>query len=156
MNRTQIAIALALRELEVDPARDDNFRTKKNALYLMKAAGAEVSSHFFWWHYSGTIGARRLSDDFLAMRFGISSEFDETDGWQLDKASKTRIAGIKALVQSADLELFTSTHFLITRGQAKNDADVREVLSKYGRNYTPKEIGMAVKALRQYGLLPAH
>lgn len=158
MNHVQLGMALVLKELDILPL-DKNFRLKKNAIYLAKAAGIEVSNHFFMWHYSGRITAHnpneaRITTTTLSQDFDIiSSEIEEIERVELDDESKRKLAKLKPLIQtSPNLELLTSVHFLIEHKHPVKQ--LQKILANYEQNYNEEQIQEAIAQLRNYSLLP--
>lgn len=86
---------------------------------------------------------------------------DDSEGWHFDQTSIERLARLKPLIAEAQgaqlptrLELLASVLFLLVnkRCQPGDNAGLRDVLLRYGKQYTTEEIDDAVGKLRQYGL----
>lgn len=152
MNRTQIAMALVLREFGVNPTRLDNFRQKKNAIYLARAAGVAVSNHHFYWHYTGRIAAKEIGEDFDSIAIYMQA-FDELKDFQLDEESRKSLAKLKPIVKNENLELLTSVHFLVAHSHKTNK--LQRILKEYEQDYTKQQIQDAIAQLRSYELLKA-
>lgn len=161
MDRQQIGLKLALDQLGL-PARlnyfDDRLILQK-AVYLAQAAGVELG-YFFHWYLRGPYSPA-LTRDAFAMASEIKGGLDESEGWQFDETSIKRLAKLKPLIREAQpaqlasrLELLASVLFLLLnrRGRAGDSAGLREVLLRYGKQYTKEEVDDAVRKLTQYGL----
>jgi len=151
MDRMQIAVVLALRELGLEPLATDDYGKKKDALYLANAAGVNAGNYFWYWHYRGSVAADGVLDDFFTIWFSVTPEFDETAGWQLDDKSTAALTRMNPLIKDSDLELLASTHFLIKHGHSTRE--IPEILWKYEGNYSVQRVRKARSELRRYGLL---
>ncbi|MGH7134412.1 MAG: hypothetical protein ACREHD_01650 [Pirellulales bacterium] len=162
MDRQQIGLKLALDHLGL-PARlgtfDDRLILQK-AVYLAQAAGVDLG-YFFHWYLRGPYSSS-LTRDAFAMVSEINGGLDESEGWKFDEKSIERLARLKPLIdeaplaqRAARLELLASVLFLLLnkRCEPADKAGLRDVLLRYGKEFTQDEIDDAVEKLRQYGLV---
>lgn len=162
MDRQQIGLKLALDQLGL-PARLSSFDDRlilQKAVYLAQAAGVDLG-YFFHWYLRGPYSPS-LTRDAFAMASEINGGLDDSDGWKFDETSIERLARLKPLIREAQppqlaarLELLASVLFLLLnkRCQPGDNAGLREVLLRYGKQFTQEEIDDAVEKLRQYGLV---
>jgi hypothetical protein len=162
MDRQQIGLKLALDHLGL-PARLSSFDDRlilQKAVYLAQAAGVELG-YFFHWYLRGPYSPS-LTRDAFAMVSEMNGGLDDSEGWQFDDKSIKRLADLKPLIHEAQraplagrLELLASVLFLLLnrRAQAGDSAGLRDVLLRYGKEFTQDEINDAVEKLRQYGLV---
>jgi uncharacterized protein YwgA len=161
MDRQQIGLKLALDQLGL-PARLSSFDDRlilQKAVYLAQAAGVELG-YFFHWYLRGPYSPS-LTRDAFTMVGEINGGLDDSEGWHFDDKSIDRLAKLKPLIATAQpaqraawLELLASVLFLLLnkRCQPGDNAGMREVLLRYGKEFTQDEIDDAVRKLRQYGL----
>lgn len=163
MDRRQIGTRLVLKELEQGENGLRDFSDRlilQKTIYLAQEAGVNLG-YYFSWYLKGPY-CTALTNDAFAIREEVESDFDSSEGWELDSKSKQRLVKLKQILPSGDkesrartLELLASVHFLIDRGQVNGvDASaIRDLLLKYKKSFSEPEIKDAITNLRQVGLL---
>lgn len=161
MDRQQIGLKLALDHLGL-PTRLSSFDERlilQKAVYLAQAAGVDLG-YFFHWYLRGPYSPS-LTRDAFTMVGEINGGLDDSEGWHLEEKSIERLAKLRPLISWAQpaqrapwLELLASVLFLLKnkRCQPGDTAGMREVLLRYGKEFTQDEIDDAVRKLSQYGL----
>lgn len=161
MDKRQIGLKLSLDALGVPP-RFDTFASRlvlQKVMYLAQEHGFRLGYHFSW--YLRGPYSRQLTADAFAVVSAVDSRADESKQWTLDEGSQRVLAKVTALwkdrgLSAAWLELLASVHFLVSRGQVRSHDSVslRNVLLKFGKDFSTDEIDSAVNALSTTGLLP--
>lgn len=161
MNQKQVGALLVLKELGITNKMetfDDRLCVQKS-IYLAQAAGVALG-HFFNWYLRGPYSPTLTQDVFEAIQ-----NYDPDaalQGWGLDDATRTRLAGVKAalapqgeLPLPAWLELLASVHYLLDRGQAEgtDPEALRGQLERYKKFFTTDQISAGLRCLRGAGLL---
>jgi uncharacterized protein YwgA len=164
MDRQQILLAKALEVANVPlevTTFDDRLILQK-VVYLLQSAGIHIGYRFRW-YLRGPYSPEMTAGAFGILREGEAAQ-RELAGWELDPKSKTRIAELKSLLTNGaeskqglarKLELFASVLFLINTGQvAATDVEkITTILKKNEKHYDAKDVRIAVKELREHGLL---
>lgn len=165
MNRQQIAIRLALRELgfEKPPVQTFDGRLAiQKCVYLAQAAGARLGYHFRW--YLRGPYCPELTDDAFAVASELEAGLDEADGWVLPNEWGPALAAVRALIPQGDparrarrLELLASVHFLAARRRsgAADPEQLQAQLERYEKDFTVEEVENALGVLREHNLLGA-
>jgi len=162
MDRQQIALRLALRELgvELNLGSFDRRLIVQKATYLAQAAGLGLG-YYFRWYLRGP-----YSPDLTSDAFGIAGELaansDEAAAWELDPSSQSKLRALRPLLESSSeqdqarsLELLASIHYLVSRNQVggEDSGQVQTILKRNGKIYSMSEIHQALAQLREHDLL---
>ncbi|HEY7307853.1 MAG TPA: hypothetical protein VH643_00700 [Gemmataceae bacterium] len=165
MDRQQIGLKLTLDTLGV-PARVNSFSNRlvlQKAVYLAQAAGVQLGYQYNW--YLRGPYSPALTRDAFAIVAELDQGANDSEGWNLDPTSKQRLSQMKKILEGLQdselpkkLELLASVHFLLqTRTLGNKDvAELRAVLSRYGKNFSEEDIQQAVVELTQHGLCPGN
>lgn len=159
MDRQQIGIVLALRELDL-PLKMEGFDDRlilQKTIYLTQACGVDLG-YYFQWYLRGPYCSSLANDAFSA----LTEENQEVDDWELDQASASRLQRILRLFSEQDrqklarnLERLASTHFMIQRKHvpAENPGAIAQTLERYGKDFTENEVAAALGELTHHDLL---
>ncbi|MEW6197454.1 MAG: hypothetical protein AB1601_02150 [Planctomycetota bacterium] len=165
MNRQQISIRLALRELgfKTPPVQTFDGRLAiQKCVYLAQAAGAKLGYHFRW--YLRGPYCPELTDDAFAIASELQAGLDEAQGWVLPDGWRPAVAAVRALVPEGNpeqharrLELLASVCFLAARrgSTTVEPAELQAQLKRYEKDFTVEEVQDALGALREHNLLSA-
>ncbi len=163
MDLSQIATKLAFDAigLRVKMGSFNDRLIVQKATYLCQAAGVQLG-YMFRWYLRGPYSPGLTKDVFVFADEG-SAGSDDCDDWELDERSRSRLAKLKDLfiededrdVVARRLELLASVHFVVDHGRAsEQDRDsIAETLKRFGKDFTPDEIGEALGKLREHELL---
>lgn len=164
MDRQQIGMKLVIDAIDL-PFRlctfDDRLILQK-AVCLAQASGVDLGYDFNW--YLRGPFSPALTRDAFAVSTQLGHESDESKDWKLDARSSQRLRSLKPLFQMPDrhalankLELLASIRFLLERGHAQRGdvGHLREIMKRFGKDYTEQEIRDGLSELEQHGLCHA-
>lgn len=162
MNKRQLGAKLTLDALGI-PLKLGKFDERlivQKAMYLATAAGHDCG-YYFRWYLRGPY-CSELTRDVFSINAEVSTGEDESSRWTLDSTTKTRLERIKRLVPAdttaaaQKLELLASVHYLVDRRQVPGaDVDaIVQLLRRYGKDFSRKDVETALHELRTNGLLP--
>lgn len=164
MDRQQLGTKLTLDALGI-PLTLESFEdrlTVQKSVYLAQAAGVDCG-YFFRWYLRGPY-CPELTRDAFGIAGQISAGLDESSEWTLSDGAKAKLEKVKSLIQehrgtntSRWVELLSSVHFLVERGQVRN-VDVGQLvqlLAKCRKRFSESEVTEAINGLRNNGLLAA-
>jgi len=161
MNKQQIGICLALRELGI-PLEMDSFDKRlalQKTILILQKAGVYLG-YRYGWYLRGPYSPDLASDLFM-----ITSLHDkgssEIQNWILDSDSKSILTSIKNLFNnnnpikehSRHLELVASILFLLDTGQAKktDQKGIVDILKKNRKYFSLEDVKSAFEELTNYG-----
>ncbi len=162
MNKQQIALTLILDELGhgVDVSSFQKRLVLQKECYLVQASGVDLGYYFGWYLHGPYCSS--LAKDAFAVNDELSSHFDESEDWELDQQTISRLEKVKSLVQECcvedearKLELLASIHFLVTRkGFSVDDiGTLTSSLKRFGKECDEGEVASATEGLVKYGFI---
>jgi len=162
MDRQQIGLMLTVKGLDL-PFQINTFEDRlilQKAVYLAQAAGINLGYYYHWYLHGPYCPS--LTRDEYDIGYELSQDVDDSEGWKLDDESLQKLNKLKNLIPTNDragirlkLELLASVHFLINRGQVRQN-DTREItatLGRFNKNFSEEEVQDALRELIDYGLL---
>ena len=133
----------------------------QKAIYLCQAAGVQLG-YTFRWYLRGPYSPGLTKDVFI-FADEPSAGLDDCEDWELDERSESRLAKLRDLfitdedgdAMARKLELLASVHFVVDHGRVSHrDRDrIAETLKRFGKEFTPEEIGKALGELGEHELL---
>ena len=129
----------------------------------VRAGTPVLSPGHVWLAGAGPGDPGLLTRDAFAVVADLRQDVDGSKGWNLDPNSLQRVGPLRKLLAATRseelptrLELLASVHFLVRihPEHAKDTAQLRTVLQRYGKNFTEEQIRQAVEELAHHGLLP--
>jgi uncharacterized protein YwgA len=164
MDRQQIGLKLTVEGLNL-PFQINTFEDRlilQKAVYLAQAAGVNLG-YYYHWYLHGPYSPSLTRDEY-ALGYELSQDINDSEGWKLDDESAGRLKKLQNLIPKGNrtevrkkLELLASVHFLINRGQVRQN-DAREIavtLKRFNKDFSEEEVQKAQRELINYGLLAA-
>jgi len=162
MNKQQIALKLILDELghSVDVGSFQKRLVLQKECYLVQASGVNLGYYFGWYLHGPYCSA--LAKDAFAVSDELSAQTDESEDWELDQQTMSRLQRVKSLVseccvedEARKLELLASVHFLVTRKDfpANDTSNLTLALRRFGKECNESEVASATEGLAKYGFI---
>ncbi len=160
MNRRQIALKLVISELGIgaDMASFEERLILQKAILLAQQAGVPLGYHFSW-YLRGPYSRDLTADAFASLGSDIPA------GWTLDPNSKEKLKRVRPLIdrlkaspeRAREFEKVASVLFIITtnQGSASDVAGIAGRMKLAGKDFNEREVDVAVRLLREHGLLSA-